>query len=252
MPVDQATAQSLAQILGRLRAGCDDIAALLPNAATTPTQDDKQKIEILQKYYSEISNYDRHYSSTRSALTVLLVTVGLVLATEPLKAMWARTSCIPSSAWAGIADLLNHFPITLLLFLLTFPVNLYFRRLTFACAILERAIEREIAVKSAIPVPGDMFIPNNIQNLAPPIGYYFRYDLGRVNRQIGWPRLDEMTLLLIFSVLEFIAILFYWEISACMFWRIYLYGVFVVPLVVVGILGRRWRNRPGHSLPPTT
>jgi hypothetical protein len=243
MPIDQATANSLTEILRRFREGCQEIANLLPNAPAQPAPTADRRIEILQKNFAEVSNYDRHYSTTRSALTVLLVTVGLALAVEPLKSLWGRAPpCSASNGWDGLGDVLYRFPITLLLFLLTVPVNFYFRRLTFTCAIIERAIEREIAECANLQVVPEMALPPRIGNLRPPVGYYFRFDLYRVSRSVGWPRLDEMTMLLLFAVLEFIAILFYWEVSSCTFWRSYFtYGLFAAP-VIIG-LALLWMRR---------
>lgn len=241
--MDPQTATALTPILQRLRDACEDIANMMPNAAAQPQPTAERRVEILQKNFSEVSNYDRHYSTTRSALTVLLVTVGLALAVEPLKSLWGRNPlCSVVNGWDGLKDLLYHFPITLLLFLLTFPVNLYFRRLTFTCAIIERAIEREIAVRALLPISLDMALPATIQNLDPPIGYYFRFDLYRVNRAVGWPRPDEMTLLLLFAVLEFIAILFFWEVSGCTFWHVaFTCGIFVLPIIII-IIFFFWRR----------
>ena len=73
MPIDQVTANILTQTVQQLRVSCENITNLLADTPAEPVPDADQRIEILQKNYAEVSNYDRHYSTTRSALTTLLI-----------------------------------------------------------------------------------------------------------------------------------------------------------------------------------
>lgn len=222
MPVDQESANTLTQALQQVRAACQRIESILPGNAAVANAAPDQRIEILQKNFAEVSNYDRHYSTTRSALTTLLITVGLLLAKDPLSAIAGRTSCTLARPLDGVIDIFYQFPITLLLFLLSIPLNLHFRRLTASCAALERSIEREIGHLAAIPGANQVEVPHGLRNLAaPPIGYHFRLDLRRAYRAVGWPRVDTMTLLLVPAILEFIAICYCFEVIVCKFWSLY-------------------------------
>lgn len=219
MPIDQQTADALTGILQRLRTGCDEIANLLPNAAP---QLGEARLAALQRNYAEVSNYDRHYSTTRSALTTLLVTIGLLIVVDPLKELTNLSTCDVISVGAGFSNLFSRYSITFLLFFVAFPLNLYFRRMTTACGWLERAIEREMGRSSVLPNTTNITLPTYLVNLQladPPLGYYFRYDLYRVAKQIRWPRADPITMLLLFSVLSFASILFILKFANCAFWR---------------------------------
>lgn len=236
MPIDQVTANILTQTVQQLRVSCENITNLLADTPAEPVPDADQRIEILQKNYAEVSNYDRHYSTTRSALTTLLVTVGLLLAHDPLGNLSSAAKCSITGGWAAFMNILYYFPITLLLFLLTVPLNLHFRRLTYACAMLERAIEREVGRIAALPGFGTITLPRKLENLTPPVGYYFRLDLRRAHRALGWPRLDQMTLLLLPAVFEFIAISYFFEIRLCSFWNYYWnYLILLISPIALGL-----------------
>lgn len=230
--------QALNSALQALQTASSQVEQVL--AGAVPPSD--KRIDILQKNLAELSNYDRHYSTTRSALTTLLITVGLYAAGEPLKALWTpQVTC----AWDGIGSatgyLLYRFPITILLFFLAFPVNLFFRRQTQACGWVERVIAREVALIAGLPNPPA--IPTALQNLNPPIsGYYFPQDLHRALGQLKrWPTFDEMTILLLFAQLEFLAILFCLMARPCGRPWYEMLGFVVVPIVLSWILSRSKR-----------
>ncbi len=235
MPIDQVTADVLTQTVQQLRVSCQNITNLLAHAPEEPVPSADEFIAILQKNFAEVSNYDRHYSTTRSALTTLLITVGLLLAHDPLANLSAAPKCSITSGWDAVTNIVYYFPITLLLFLLTIPLNLHFRRLTYACAMLERAIEREVGRIAALPGFDTITLPQRLQNLTPPVGYFFRLDLRRAYKAIGWPRLDQMTLLLLPAVFEFIVILYFFEIRLCDFWKYFWnYLILLIPPIALG------------------
>ena len=152
------------------------------------------------------------------------MTVGLLLAHDPLGNLSSAAKCSITGGWAAFMNILYYFPITLLLFLLTVPLNLHFRRLTYACAMLERAIEREVGRIAALPSFGTITLPRKLENLTPPVGYYFRLDLRRAHRALGWPRLDQMTLLLLPAF------------SNLLLYRIFLRSDFVASGIIIGII----------------
>jgi hypothetical protein len=79
MPLDDQVKLVFGDALTKLNSICTNINNVMAQnglVQVTPI-DNAKKIDILQKVYAEASNYDRHYSITRSALTSLLVTVGL-------------------------------------------------------------------------------------------------------------------------------------------------------------------------------
>jgi hypothetical protein len=226
--------QALNDALHALRSAGNQVEQVLGG----PVPPSDKRIDILQKNFAELSNYDRHYSTTRSALTTLLITVGLYVAGEPLKELWASQTCSWGDIGSAASYLLYRFPITILLFFLAFPVNLYFRRQTRACGWVERVIAREIALIAGLPDPPA--IPTALQNLNPPIsGYYFPQDFHRALRRIGrWPSLDEMTILLLFAQLEFLAILCCLMARQCGRPWYELLGFVAVPVVLAFILSR--------------
>jgi len=85
MPFDPAERGALEEATQQLDTARQRLGAVL--GGPPPLATAAQTIDILQKTYGEISNYDRHYSTVRSALTTLVVGAGLVAATEPLKTM---------------------------------------------------------------------------------------------------------------------------------------------------------------------
>jgi hypothetical protein len=232
MPLDQQTTDALNRVFQGLDTASREVRHLL--GGVNPAPDDK-RIEVLQKNFAELSNYDRHYSTTRSALTTLLVTVGLVIAQEPIRqslANVASQTCIAPHGWFVVTYIARNFAFTLLLFFLAFPVNLYFRKQTLACALIERTIAHEIGTIANLPnVPN---LPRRVLNINnPPVrGYYFPEDFRRVVRELRWPWFDEMTTLLLFAVLEFlvvVALLISWP---CALWPIW---VIVAALAAPGL-----------------
>lgn len=235
MPIDTPTATTLGQVLQTLRTASNELESLLGGTAPAPDK----RIDILQKNSAELGNYDRHYSTTRSALTTLLVTVGLYVANAPVSALLSKTSCAATDILSVMAYLVRNFGVTILLFLLAFPVNLFFRRQTLACNRIQRVIAREIGMVAALPdVPP---APPDIQGLHPPIrGYYFTDDLYRVLQSVKWPRFDWMTRLLLFAVLEFLVIVVVLISSGCNIWPAYVdFLLLAGPLVIVIALSFR-------------
>jgi hypothetical protein len=233
MPFDQPTTNALNKALKSLETASNELAQLLDG--TTPAPDNR--IEILQKNFEQLSHYDRHYSTTRSALTTLLVTVGLVVAHDPLQALWApQTVCVATDAWSAMTYLVRNFAITLLLFFLAFPVNLHFRKLTLACNLIEHTISREIAEILGLPdIPPASARIRRIPG--PPVrGYYFSDDLRRVVASLKWPWFDAMTNLLMFAQAEFIIILLLILTSHCGFWSNYYSLALAIPPVLAGAI----------------
>jgi hypothetical protein len=174
-------------------------------APAGPTAD--RQVDVLQKVYGEVSNYDRHYSTTRPALTALVVTVGLAASAEPIKALFdhSRQFLVCSNpAFGTIVERVLPFGVTLLLFLLAVLVSLYFQRLTRSCQLIEEAIEREISRLMTGVVHGEL--DRQLTTIIGRISYYqFRIDLGLVSRSLKWPHFDTMSRILLFGICTFIS-----------------------------------------------
>lgn len=248
MPFDQPTTNALNNALQSLQTASSELTRLL--GGTTPAPD--KRIEVLQKNFEQLSHYDRHYSTTRSALTTLLVTVGLVVAHDPLHDLWASTACFVTDALSVVTYIVSNFAVTLLLFFLAFPVNLHFRKLTLACNLIEHTISREIAEILGLPdIPSPSARILRIPD--PPVrGYYFSDDHRRVVASLKWPWFDAMTSLLMAAEAEFIIILVLALISHCALWsKYYLLALAVPPalaavaLTVAAWLAQRRRARGG-------
>jgi hypothetical protein len=249
MPFDQPTTNALNNALQSLQTASNELTKLLGGATPAPDK----RIEILQKNFEQLSHYDRHYSTTRSALTTLLVTVGLVVAHDPLQALWVpQAVCVATDAWSVMTYIVRNFAVTLLLFFLAFPVNLYFRKLTLACNLIEHTISREIAEILGLPdIPSASARIRRVPD--PPVrGYYFSDDLRRVVTSLKWPWFDAMTNLLMFAEAEFLIILVLVLISHCGFWSNYYGFALAIPpalgvaiFAVAAWLARRRRTRGG-------
>jgi hypothetical protein len=248
MPIDlndPATRSRLEPILSRLNLAGQDLAQLMAGApAAAPTPD--RQVDVLQKVYGEISNYDRHYSTTRSALTALVVTVGLAASAEPIKALFDTSKQPPvclNPRFDAIVQQALPFGITLLLFLLAVLVSLYFQRLTRSCQLLEEAIEREINRLTTGTVRGQ---PD--RQLAPIIGnisyYQFREDLGIVGHSLKWPHFDTMSRLLLFGIFVFISFIIDVVLYRCSALHWY-FGILILigPGVVIWLLASLLNRR---------
>jgi hypothetical protein len=83
MPLDEDVKTVFSDALSKLDGICANIKkVMLQNGVEPTTIDNNKRIDILQKVYQEVINYDRHYSITRSAITSLLITVGLAAAKD--------------------------------------------------------------------------------------------------------------------------------------------------------------------------
>ena len=248
MSFDQPTTNALNNALQSLQAASNELTRLLGGATPEPDK----RIEILQKNFEQLSHYDRHYSTTRSALTTLLVTVGLVVAHDPLQNLWTLPACVVTDAWSVVSYIVRNFAVTLLLFFLAFPVNLHFRKQTLACNLIEHTISREIAEILGLPdIPRASVQIGRIKD--PPVrGYYFSDDHRRVVASLKWPWFDAMTNLLMFAEAEFLIILVLVLLSHCAFWSNYILLALAVPPVlavvifaVAKLLAQRRRARGG-------
>lgn len=196
----------LEPILDRLNQAAKSLAQLLPGAPVAqPTRE--RQVDVLQKVYGEISNYDRHYSTTRSALTALTVTVGLAASAEPIKTLFDASKQPAVCSAPGFATTVQQalpFAITLLLFLLAILVSLYFQRLTRSCQLLEEVVERKINELTTNTAGGQ--VDRQLNPVISQITYYqFREDLSTVRRALKWPHFDTMSRLLLFGITIFIS-----------------------------------------------
>jgi len=218
MPLNPAQKLALVAIHERLGAARQALANLLggvPEAA-----DPAAKIDILQKCYGEISNYDRHYSTVRSALTTLVVGAGLVAAADPLKALACQqlsgNGQDPAFVLLVLVPLvlvplvLEKLALTWLLFFLAVVVSLHFQRLTYACRKLEEEIERRIANAAGLATLGDEEVVGVKIS-----GFRFRDDLSRVVKKVRVIYFDEMSILLLMAILIFFAMVVGYALGKC-------------------------------------
>jgi hypothetical protein len=201
MPLDPGERQALEAAAQQLDAARQQLAVVLAGPPPPVTAD--QTIDILQSTYGEISNYDRHYSTVRSALTTLVVGAGLVAAAEPLKVLSALSVCRDcQTLWCHAHRIFTGvtapFALTWLLFALAVLVSLYFQRLTYACRKLEEEIERRIATAAHLAnYPVQQVRGVDVQ------GFLFRTDLRSVVRRVSRVYFDEMSQLLVAAITVF-------------------------------------------------
>ena len=135
MPLDENVKGVFSDALSKLNGICTNIRNVLSEngiVQTTPI-DDIKRIDILQKVYSEVSNYDRHYSITRSGLTSLLVTVGLAASKDGfdhLPTMSDLNQCNIDGYLSISYELFSKFFVTMIFFFLAIILNLHFQRMT--------------------------------------------------------------------------------------------------------------------------
>ena len=204
MPLDDETRARLNPIHQRLALASQELDLLLtaPDAGLPA----ERRVDLLWNVFGEVSNYDRHYSTVRSALTILLVSVGLAVASEPLKALFAivRAQDNPFCLQHGASELVTHgvlpFVPMLLIFALAIAINIHFQRLTASCEILEDEIERKIIELS--PGLGEPGVQN--PKAAGVSGYRFRRDLETIYRRTRRRHPEPMKILLIVGILVFI------------------------------------------------
>jgi hypothetical protein len=199
----------------------------------------ERQVDLCQKAYGEVSNYDRHYSTVRATLTALVVTIGLGAASDPVKTLFDQKITPPAcnlvTAAAIVAQAEAFLP-TLLLFGLAIAVSMYFQRLTYACALLERDIERHV-----IELSGGTPPQRDRQLSGLRLTYFgFRHDLAVIYRRVAWLHADAMTRLLLSGITGFISFVAIATLHRCGFWTSW-YGPlawFVGPMFAVWWLAR--------------
>ncbi len=206
MPLDDETRRRLQPVQQGLASATSALDALL--TAGTGDLSRERKMELLGKTYTEASNYDRHYSTTRSALTGLVITIGLAAASDPIKTVLAiaKPADSPYCLQLGVRALLVHgvmpFVPTLLMFALAIAVNLYFQKFTAACEKIETEIERKLAELAPelqlAPAPRRAGATNIT-------GYLFRADLKAALAETSLWHPEAMKLLLVIAIGVFIA-----------------------------------------------
>jgi hypothetical protein len=213
MPLDDQVKLVFGDALTKLNSICTNINNVMAQnglVQVTPIDNAKKK-DILQKVYAEASNYDRHYSITRSALTSLLVTVGLAASKDGFDHMPSMSTLAISCDFKGYLglsyELARTFFVTLILFFLAILINLYFQRMTFSCRLIEHKIEKLIQEMVAGVTAGTDRLRNHtaISGIS---GYEFRDHLGRVYREIPSPHFDMMARLLLTGIALFFSYLF--------------------------------------------
>ena len=204
----------------------------------TPLTTDRQ-IDLCQKVYGEVSNYDRHYSTVRATLTALVVTIGLSAAAEPIKAMFnatGRPAACGLHFFPALALQAQPYLPTLLLFALAVAVSMYFQRLTYSCAVLERELERHIiGLAGGVPPAQRRALPGvQLTWLG------FRHDLAAVHAKVPWLHADAMTRLLLSGITGFLAFVLVVTLRGCGFWTAWYWPLFwfAAPAVAVWFLAR--------------
>jgi hypothetical protein len=212
MPLDPAERAALQAAAQQLDAARQQLGTVLGGLPAAPAE---QTIDILQMTYGEISNYDRHYSTVRSALTTLVVGAGLVAAAEPIKALTASSVCKDCvTLWCHVhrigAAVTGPFGLTWLLFVLAVLVSQYFQRLTYACRVLEEEIERRIATAANLANDAPQQVMGIDIN-----GFQFRSDLKAVVSKVSPVYFDEMSRLLVTAILVFFGFLILYALRLC-------------------------------------
>jgi hypothetical protein len=209
MASDDVTRQRLDAVRQLLAQAADELGSVLAAPAELSVE---RRVDLLWKVFGEVSNYDRHYSTVRSALTILLVSVGLAVASDPLKAVfsYAKPQDSPFCLQLGPAAFVIHgvlpFVPMLLIFALAIAINVYFQRLTASCEILEDEIERQIVTLSGGLGAAGLGAPEAPDPKAAGVsGYRFRRDLKSIYRHTSGWHMDAMKLLLLIGVAIFVA-----------------------------------------------
>jgi hypothetical protein len=223
MPLDDETRKLFDDTLSKLNGICTNISNLLSQGGTvteTPLDGEKQ-IDILQNVYGDVSNYDRHYSITRSTLTALLVTVGLAASKDGFDHLPTLQSLGLPCNTEGFVELSfalgRNFFIPLILFFLAVVTNLHFQRMTFACRLIEHKIETLIQklakIKPAAEEGKDKFRDHKaISDIS---GFEFRHHLGTVYNKIPSPHFDLMARLLLTGISLFCCYVFVLASQEC-------------------------------------
>lgn len=215
MPLTNQEAQ-IAQTIHDRAAEIGTLTTQLLGPAAIAPPSTEEKIELLQKAYGEVSNYDRHYSSVRSALTALLVTVGLAasadafrttvqdstVSTHTVTSIILTTACAIDN-WDHVLErIILTFLVTFLLFFMAILINVYFQRLTRACDVMERQIDLAIDQLSGL----NILPPVNPAPANPiPFSYNFRTGFRFAVKDCTLYHFDGMAWLLIISISMFVA-----------------------------------------------
>lgn len=224
MPLSQQEADALRQVRDRLTATATALDGML-GAGPAAAAVDADRIAQLRSEHGEAGDYDRHYSTTRSALTALVVTVGLAASADRIKALTsAGAACAidPFAQTLGItlAATLFPFALTILLFLLAVAVSLYFQRLTFACELIQREAEHRLAALAGIMVPADQDWTARRErfNAHAMPGGAFRADLAVISTHLSY-RGDAMTSLLLLGIFTFLGLAVGFTFQPCSSWH---------------------------------
>jgi hypothetical protein len=213
MPLDDETRRRLLPVRDGLVNAAQALDALLTGAPEPLSRD--ARIELLGKTYTRASDYDRHYSTTRSALTGLVITIGLAAAADPIKAVLALTptspACVSLGTKAHLLQAILPFAPTLLMFLLAVVVNVYFQRLTAACEIIESEVERRLGELAPDLYPAGSMRAGRVPGIT---GYAFRTDLRIAFAKTSVWHPEAMKLLLVLAILVFIAF-----VAGATWWR---------------------------------
>jgi hypothetical protein len=122
-------------------------------------------------------------------------------------------------------------------------VSLYFQRLTSACGLIEREIERRV-----IELAGGVAPPRRRRLAGLDLTLLgFRHDLAAVHRVVPWLQVDAMTGLLLTGISGFAAFVVVANLQRCGFWTAWYWPLlwFLLPIAVVaGLLALlRWARR---------
>ena len=203
------------QLLGTVRVNLSQVIAAIDAAVPAGAPEPLsawQKMELWTRAHHEAGDYNRHYSATRSGLTILLVTVGL-------GAAWQAAPQLPSGAdmcalqrWKAVFDVAMVFAIPILLFACAIVVNLHFQRFTVACELIQREIERRMAAEmhdGDVPAAADQ----RTQDIA---CYAFRHCLEQVRPRLRPVHFDLMATLLLIAIFAFFGLVMVLKLSACL------------------------------------
>lgn len=233
--MDAATQQLLTAIRADLGAVAARLDAALGGAAPAALTTE-QKVGLWATAYGEAGNYDRHYSATRSGLTILLVTVGLGAAWQAADRLKAIGTACQLAWWSVAGQAAMALGITLLLFLLAVVINLHFQKYTVACEIIQQEIDRRLAAETNMAGVAAR-TDRRTQGIG---GFAFRSDLKLVLGKLRPFYFDAMASILLIAIFAFFGLVVASLLKDCLTWILGLcwIGIPILAAVILGWIGR--------------